>query len=58
MELAVRHSVPVGNGILTCETKEQALSRARGGRDGKGGDAARACFALIELARLLQEQVT
>ncbi len=44
MELAVRHSVPLGNGILTCETKEQALSRARGGRDGKGGDAARACF--------------
>jgi 6,7-dimethyl-8-ribityllumazine synthase len=55
MELAVRHSVPVGNGILTCENKEQALTRARGG---KGGDAARACFSVIELARSLQEQVS
>jgi 6,7-dimethyl-8-ribityllumazine synthase len=58
MELAVRHAVPVGNGILTCETKEQALARARGGRDGKGGDAARACLRLIELSRLFQEQAT
>jgi 6,7-dimethyl-8-ribityllumazine synthase len=56
-ELAVRHAIPLGNGILTCETKEQAEARARGGREGKGGDAARACFALLELARLLQEQV-
>jgi 6,7-dimethyl-8-ribityllumazine synthase len=56
MELAVRHAVPVGNGILTCETKEQALSRARGGRDGKGGDAARACLDLIKLSRLFQER--
>jgi 6,7-dimethyl-8-ribityllumazine synthase len=58
MDLAVRHSVPVGNGILTCETKEQAMSRARGGRAGKGGDAARACFGVIELSRLFQEQAT
>jgi 6,7-dimethyl-8-ribityllumazine synthase len=58
MELAVRHHVPVGNAILTCETKEQALARARGGREGKGGDAARACLRLIELSRVFQEQAT
>jgi 6,7-dimethyl-8-ribityllumazine synthase len=58
MELAVHHAIPVGNAILTCETKEQAMERARGGRAGKGGDAARACLGLIELSRLLGEQVS
>jgi 6,7-dimethyl-8-ribityllumazine synthase len=56
MELAVRHSVPLGNGILTCETKEQALARARGGRKGKGGDAARACLAVLALCGEFQEE--
>lgn len=49
MDVAIRHHVPVGNGILTVDTEAQALARARGGRDGKGGDAARACLRLIEL---------
>lgn len=49
MDVAINSMIPVGNAILTVETKEQALERARGGRDGKGGDAARACLALIGL---------
>ena len=56
MEIAVRDAIPVGNGILTVETEAQALARARGGAEGKGGDAARACLRLIELARAYQEQ--
>jgi 6,7-dimethyl-8-ribityllumazine synthase len=51
MEIAIRNALPVGNGILTVETEAQALARARGGADGKGGDAARACLRLIDLAR-------
>ena len=54
MDVAVHDAVPVGNGILTVETEAQALERARGGADGKGGDAARACLKLIELARAYQ----
>ena len=50
----MRDAVPVGNGILTVETEAQAFERARGGADGKGGDAARACLRLIELARAYQ----
>lgn len=50
METAIKNSIPVGNGILTVDTEAQALVRARGGRDGKGGDAARACLRLIHLA--------
>jgi len=57
MELAIRHNIPVGNAILTVDTEAQALERARGGRDGKGGDAARACLKLIEIAHQFQGQV-
>lgn len=55
-ETATRHNVPVGNGILTVDTEKQAMARAKGGKDGKGGDAARACLRLIELARAFQGQ--
>lgn len=55
-DIATRHNVPVGNGILTVDTEKQALARAKGGRDGKGGDAARACIRLVEIARTFQGQ--
>ncbi len=56
MDVAIRHNVPIGNGILTVDTEAQALERAKGGRDGKGGDAARACLRLVEIARQFQGQ--
>ena len=33
------------------DTEAQAIARAEGGRKGKGGDAARACLAVLELKR-------
>jgi 6,7-dimethyl-8-ribityllumazine synthase len=51
MDVAMNAGVPVGNAILTVDSKEQALARARGGEAGKGGDAARACLRLIEIRR-------
>ena len=54
MDVALRHGVPVGNAILTVETEAQALARADGGKANKGGDAARACLALIGLQRQLE----
>jgi 6,7-dimethyl-8-ribityllumazine synthase len=56
MELAISHRIPVGNAILTVDTEAQALERARGGRNGKGADAARACLRLVEIARQFQGQ--
>lgn len=49
LDLSLRHAVPVGNGILTVDNREQAWARA--GVDGrnKGGDAASACLALMGL---------
>jgi len=48
-QLAVEHGVPIGMGILTCETPEQAWERASVDGRNKGGDAARACLTLMRL---------
>jgi 6,7-dimethyl-8-ribityllumazine synthase len=47
MDLGVRNGLCIGNGILTVENEEQALVRASTTGSDKGGDAARACLALI-----------
>ena len=54
-ELALRHMAPIGFGVLTCETREQALRRAdpAGGRN-KGREAAIACRKMVELAATLR----
>jgi 6,7-dimethyl-8-ribityllumazine synthase len=49
--LAVQHAVPIGNGILTCDSREQALARASVGGRNKGRDAARACVELMQLEK-------
>jgi 6,7-dimethyl-8-ribityllumazine synthase len=52
-ELALRHGLCIGNGILTVDNEAQALVRADREQRDKGGDAARACLALVDLrARL------
>ncbi|MDJ0512125.1 MAG: 6,7-dimethyl-8-ribityllumazine synthase [Methyloceanibacter sp.] len=48
-QLAVQHGVPIGSGIITCETMEQAWERASVDGRNKGGDAARACLTLMRL---------
>ncbi len=50
-QLAVQHAVPIGFGILTCESREQAWERASVDGRNKGGDAARACLTLMQLER-------
>ena len=49
MDLGARDGLAVGNGILTCDTKAQAMRRALKGEGDKGGDAARAALALLTL---------
>lgn len=41
--------LPVGNGILTVEDEAQALTRARPDEKDKGGEAAKAAMAMLEL---------
>ena len=54
MDIAVKQSVALGFGILTCETKEQAEARADIGRGDKGADAAKACLRMMDLKKELR----
>jgi 6,7-dimethyl-8-ribityllumazine synthase len=56
MDLGLHHGVCIGNGILTVENEEQALVRATPTGGDKGGDAARACLALINLRARIQAE--
>lgn len=50
MKIAMKYSIPLGNGILTVDTYDQAHDRAVGvNGPSKGEEAVRACLGLIEL---------
>lgn len=53
MDLAVARGFPLGNGIITVNTEEQAWARARASELNKGGDAARAALAMLRIKRRL-----
>lgn len=54
MDLAVQRRLPLGNGILTVNTEDQAWARARASELNKGGDAARAAIAMLRIKRRLE----
>ena len=58
-DVSVRTGVPVGFGVLTCDTIEQALDRAgvEGSREDKGHEAATAAVAAAVLLRDLPSPV-
>jgi 6,7-dimethyl-8-ribityllumazine synthase len=51
MDLACQEKIALGYGILTVENGKQAWARAGVSDKNKGGDAARACLAMIALRR-------
>ena len=50
-DIACQYALAIGYGILTCDTKEQAWARASVKDRNKGGDAAAACLAMLDLKR-------
>ena len=54
MLLGVERGLAIGNGILTCETMDQAARRADPAEMDKGGGAAAAALHLIALRRRFQ----
>jgi 6,7-dimethyl-8-ribityllumazine synthase len=52
-DLAARDGIAIGYGILTVENEAQALARASAEHRDKGGEAVRACLALVDLKRRL-----
>ena len=51
MDLAIQFDLAIGNGIITVENEDQAWVRAKPEEQDKGGGAAKACLAMIELKR-------
>ncbi len=47
-ELSIKYSMPIGNGILTVENKDQAIERSDPAKLNKGAGAALACLSLIK----------
>ncbi|HBL28238.1 MAG TPA: 6,7-dimethyl-8-ribityllumazine synthase, partial [Acidobacteria bacterium] len=47
--LAERHRLPVGLGVLTCDTSDQAAERAGGKAGNKGWEAAQAALEMADL---------
>jgi 6,7-dimethyl-8-ribityllumazine synthase len=52
--VALDERTPVGNGVLTCDTREQAVQRA-GGPGAVEDKGAEACLAAIETATVLRQ---
>ena len=51
MDLSLKRSMPVGNGILTVENDEQAWERAKTDKGDKGGGAVEAVLTVIRQTR-------
>lgn len=47
--LSLANNAPIGNGILTCDTMDQAITRADPTQKNKGADAVNAAIALYNL---------
>ena len=57
MDLSVARAVPLGNGIITVETDQQAWTRARVAELNKGGAAVDAALTVLRIKRRLSGKV-
>ncbi len=53
--VSIEHSLPIGFGVLTCDTVDQALARAGGKFGNKGADTVLATLEMINLLRQLKD---
>ena len=51
IDLSVKSKKPIGNGILTCDNKKQAVRRANPDKKDKGGDAAEAAISVFNIIK-------
>ena len=45
--LTIKHKKPIGNGIITCLNKKQAIERSNHKKKDKGGEAANAIISIL-----------
>ena len=55
MDLSIQDGLAIGYGILTVENEAQAVERADPAERDKGGEAARACLAMLALRRRFED---
>lgn len=53
MDVSLRYTLPIGNGIITVENEQQALARSADNNKNKGYEAAHAALELLKLKRSL-----
>ena len=51
IDLSIHSKKPIGNGILTCNNKKQAIERADPNKKDKGGDAAYAVISVLKIIK-------
>ena len=51
INLSIKSKKPIGNGILTCDNKKQAVNRADPNKKDKGGDAADAAISVFSIIK-------
>jgi 6,7-dimethyl-8-ribityllumazine synthase len=51
MDLSIKFRKPIGNGIITCLNKKQALERAEITKKNKGGEAASAVLSVLGILK-------
>ena len=49
--LSIKSKKPIGNGILTCDNKKQAVKRADPNKKNKGGEAAAAVISVFNIIK-------
>ena len=49
--ISIKSKIPIGNGILTCDNKKQAIERADPNKNDKGGDAAEAVISVLNIIK-------
>jgi 6,7-dimethyl-8-ribityllumazine synthase len=54
--VSLDHGLPIGFGLLTCESAEQAAARAGGEHGNKGWEAAAAALEMLHLVRALERR--
>ncbi len=47
MNLSITYKKPIGNGIITCLNKKQAVERADPNKKNKGGEASKAILSVL-----------
>ena len=51
MKLSIKYKKPIGNAILTCNNKKQAIERADPKKIDKGGNAAEAMISVLKIIK-------